>query len=262
VPIENNVGYSKESSTKQEGLRAMLAYQIGVCKYITKRYNTKYVYIDTNAGPGYVPKSHLDGSPIIFIKMAEHIGISYNAYCIEKTKKNVTLLEQYIGNQRIAHGNCYIYRGNNEMILPQVCNQIKDGSYGLVYHDQTKVPNFKMLQTMFNDYRFRHIDCLIRVPATAIKRVRGRYTEKETLVEELEKINKTHWTIRKLNPSDRWQWTFLFGTNWKDVKNYKSKGFYRIDSEIGKNILKYANLTAKEKAIYKKSGQQTLEMVL
>jgi hypothetical protein len=103
--------------------------------------------------------------------------------------------------------------------------------------------------------KMSRMDVLIRCPSTTIKRVRSAFPERynQTLEESLQEINKEFWLIRRPNRRDRFQWTFLFGTNWEDVKNWKKLGLFRVDSADGQAILKEASYTRTERFIGKQA---------
>jgi len=82
--------------------------------------------------------------------------------------------------------------------------------------------------------------------ATAIKRIRRSPQTglNETLEESLSKIDKKYWLIRQ--PEGQHQWTFLIGSRGFQWQEWRKEKSYRLDSEIGQEIMFKLNLTEQE----------------
>jgi hypothetical protein len=102
-----------------------------------------------------------------------------------------------------------------------------------------------------------------RYIATSIKRVRCKWPEKKTLHEYIEGINKKVWLIKKPEDKDMFQWTFLFGTNFANLDDWKKEGFYSLNSSEGMEILRKLDCTKYELEVLKKFDitKQELEIL-
>jgi hypothetical protein len=121
------------------------------------------------------------------------------------------------------------------------------------------MPNFDLLSEISRNPCFQHIDFVIYLGATTIKRVRraeeatGRDTKAKLLTDYLRSINKTTWIVRK--PTGKNQWTFAIGSNWVNFPKWQKHGFYKIDSEEGESVLRRLTYTGGE--IDNMSGQMS-----
>lgn len=238
MPITNGIGHSEQTFDKQVGLAAVLGQHIQIVKRVLDKYPNfpqTYQYIDLYAGSGKNQEENCDGSPVIFLKSI-YGRLDYYGHFIDLEPGN-TLFLRAATSFTNSHT---IYTGDNKEITPKIITRITGKSYGLVYADPNGVPDFDLLALVSE--KLPKMDVLIRYPATAAKR-NGR-----SLISELNKVKKGTWIIQK--PVGKWQWTFLFGTNYSDYKAWKKFGFYRLDEPEGKNIF--------EKVVYTKKELETL----
>lgn len=99
---------------------------------------------------------------------------------------------------------------------------------------------------------YPRLDILLYVSANNIKRIAGARRlqppegAKDTpcLVDRLESIQKRDWIIRTLR--DKFQYTFLVGTNFKGPFDWRGRGFYDVKSSQGQHILDKANYTKEQ----------------
>jgi len=87
------------------------------------------------------------------------------------------------------------------------------------------------------------MEILIYLSATIIKRIYEQTGKR--LSDYLAEIGKEYWLIRKSAIKDKFQWTFLLGSNTDIFGDYRSIDFYRLESEKGQKILSKLDLTAK-----------------
>lgn len=250
MPVKNGIGYGQYTLDKQFGLEMLFKYHMSVVREVLgnhPNFPQIYHYIDTNAGSGHNEELDCDGSPLIYEKEIRQIGIGGKSWLIEREPENADILRDLVGGEIII--------GDNRDVLHGIIARLPWRAFGLLYHDPNTVPDFDLLTKACRNSRMYKMDILIRCSGTSIKRARSAYPDKFcNLQEYLSKINKKYWLVRRLAHGDRHQWTFLFGTNWKDIKDWKKRGFYRIDSAEGKQILHTITYTAPEKA---SMGQQT-----
>jgi hypothetical protein len=234
MPIDNNIGHSIYTASKQIGLSAIFSQHIAIVQQVlskNKWASKKYVYIDLYAGSGINQEEKCDGSPIIFLKSIQN-KLDYEAHFIENDPGNFLFLQQAAAFVN-SH---YEYLGDNRDWLPKILQTINTNSYGLVYADPNGLADFDMLSQITATHRF--LDVLIYYPSAAAKR------NGKSLDEYLKLIGKDCWIIQR--PIGQWQWTFLFGTNYIDYKAWKKYGFLRLDDPCGQEIYKKLNYTNKE----------------
>ena len=231
MPVSNGIGHSEWTADKEAGLDALLRQHISIVRAVTSKhpyYPQAYIYIDTNAGDGCNAAEGCDGSPIVFLKVAQD-RIPYQAYFIDRELANTFNLAKATS----IYNHHEIFTEDNATCLPKIARRLNKNSYGLIYTDPTGIPNFDMLSEASK--LLPRIDLLIRYSGSSAKR-NGR-----DLKAELDKIGKEIWLIRELNPSDKHQWSFLFGTNYTEYKPWRKYGFRRTDDKEGAEI--FAKLT-------------------
>lgn len=267
MPIVNGVGYGDHSAAKQDDFRSLLSLHIDLVDQMTseanKQWKRYYTYIDMNAGPGCY--NGLTGSPLVFLDKIEKTSIPYRGIFIEQESENANALGLHLLERNIR-GYAAVLNGNHELVMR---GGIKpDGfafdrpTFGLVYHDPSgSVPAFDLLAEVSHRPEYKYMEFMVYLSATNIKRVR-RFEEAKDgaarvklLTEYLRFINKSTWIIRK--PQGKHQWTFLIGSDWRRYPDWKSRGFYRVDSPEGQSVLKHLTYTTEE--IDAMSGQQNFD---
>jgi len=63
----------------------------------------------------------------------------------------------------------------------------------------------------------------------------------------MREIGKEYWLIKKPIKSDKFQWTFLLGSNSDIFKDYKKIDFLRLDSVEAQKFFPILELTAKQR---------------
>lgn len=256
MPIINGVGYGDHSADKQDDFRSLLSLHVDLVDKMTgesdKQWKRYYTYIDMNAGPGCY--NGLIGSPLVFLDKIEQTSIPYRGIFIEQEMVNARELGLHVLNRQLR-GYVAVLNGNHDAILRG--GFAPDGfafdrpTFGLLYHDPSgSVPAFDLLAAISRRPEYKFMEFMIYLSATNIKRVRrcdetkDRAAKVKLLTEYLQAINKSTWLIRK--PQGKHQWTFAIGSDWKRFPDWKSRGFYRVDSPEGQDTLKHLTYTTDE----------------
>jgi hypothetical protein len=202
-----------------------------------------YIYVDMTAGEG-------NGSPTIFWNNVKEVNVKYKAYFIDKNCKCIENLKEIIKDMGLNENENIVLQGDYDKCLLSIYQSFPKNSYGLIYQDLYGTPS-DIFTDIFNktNKNMGKIDILTRLPATSMKRSRGAHSNKKTLSEYIDSINKKYWFVTEPvetdNGKDRQQWTFLFGSNY-DVEYLEFMGLYLIHSPEGMEILQKLNLTNKQ----------------
>lgn len=247
MPVHNGVGHSSATAEKQQALEAVLSMHINVVKSILSRwpkYPRPYHYIDTNAGTGYNDQEDCPGSPVVFLKTATRINVPIWARFIEINAGNRVFLDGCTG---CFPGNHLSITGDNQKELPTLMDQLPRNAYGIIYCDPNGInhDHLDMLAAASVHINCKKMDILIRCAGSAVKRTQHLTGLK--LLDYVSGIEKKHWLVQRVSSSDRWQWTFLLGSNWPDMPTYKKHGFIRLDSDEGKDQIERLNYTNRER---------------
>lgn len=246
MPINDGVGHSAVTPDKQEGFEAYVRLHLNIVRAVFQK-NTgawwmrklaTYYYVDTNAGSGSNQEEGVDGSPVIFHRAAKESGLDFKAWYIDRVIANTESLHACMDTSNSEQ----IYCGDNATLIPQISMVIPEKAYGLVYMDPNGVPNFDVL----SEFSRKHprMDILIRCSGTGVKR--AMHGSGKRLFDFLASINKNRWLVRDILPSDPWQWTFLFGTNYTNWREWKGKRFYETNSARGREIMARLAFTQSE----------------
>lgn len=239
MPVVNGIGQSQATVDKQQGLRTILAQHISVCKAIIAKWHCcdRYQFIDANAGPGCNAKESCDGSPVIFLREVNRVGLGYDAVFIDIDPQHTFALRAAVSNWN--HHS--VMTGDNRQVIPTVIERLPEWSYGVLYTDPNGIPDFEMLAAASQHPKMEKIDILIRYAGSAVKR--NQHITGMKMLDHLSPINKKFWIVREMERGDRWQWTFLLGMNWNGLKSWKSRGFHYADSPKGQQIIERLNYT-------------------
>ncbi len=228
----------EHTKEKQRIFAGLVRWHLGMCTGIYRRYPAlPYLYVDMNAADG-------TGSPSIFLDAAQHVTFPWRAIFIEMDAEAVQIL-----TATCEHPDATCFHDDHTVLLPQICDRLRGLRYGLIYHDPYGIPSFDTLRDVSARDATERIDILIRCPATVIKRARGAFgifgKHKYTLTQHLDSIRKKHWLIQA--PQGSLQWTFLLGTNYESMKEWRKEHLYRIDTYEGQSILDRLAKTANER---------------
>lgn len=278
MPIVDDVGHSDYTVPKMEVLSRIFDMHFMVTQAVIKKYpffRRKYRYVDMTAGKGHVPYSDvvskvekihalewsgkslvhngkLLGSPLVFLMIAESekAQIPYRCDFVEANKANAQELNDAIENHARLNNwteireNFFLHNKGYEQVIPELFPTRDEKELGLFFIDPSG--NKPDLETLKYIARIRpKMELLLYLAATNIKREFG-YTNRY-LSDYMREIGKEYWLIKKPIKGDKFQWTFLLGSNSDIFKDYKKIDFLRLDSEEAQRFFPILELTAKQR---------------
>lgn len=278
MPKVDGIGHSNATITKMEVLSKIFDMHFMITQAVIRKYSSfrrKYRYIDMTSGKGYVPYSdivskvervhalewsgrsllhngQLLGSPLVFLTVAESekAQIPYRGDFIEEIKGNYDQLAEAIRHQAVLSNwqdikeKAFLHNNKYEKIIPDLFPSRDDKELGLVFIDPSG--NKPDLATLRHITQMRpKMELLLYLAATNIKREIG-YTNRY-LSDYMREIGKEYWLIKKPIKGDKFQWTFLLGSNSDIFKDYKKIDFLRLDSDEAQKFFPVLELTAKQR---------------
>ena len=278
MPKVDDVGHSDYTVPKMEVLSKIFDMHFMITQAVIKKYSSfrrKYRYVDLTAGKGHVPYSDivskvdrvhalewfgkslvhngkLLGSPLVFLTIAESqkVQIPYHSNFIEANKDNYQELNEAVNvlsrlnNWQEMKTKVVLHNNKYEQVIPELFPSRDDKELGLVFIDPSG--NKPDLETLKYLARVRpKMELLLYLAATNIKREFG-YTNRY-LSDYMREIGKEYWLIKKPIKGDKFQWTFLLGSNSDIFKDYKKIDFLRLDSAEAQKFFPILELTAKQR---------------
>ncbi len=277
MPKVDDVGFSEFTARKIETFANILDMHIQITQAVLKKhpsFRQNYRYIDATSGKGFTPNenvitkevlfkppiwSGLDliqggkllGSPLVFLTVAESekVNIPYRAEFIESNATNISELEQCVKNY--SSKNCWetknrvrYYSGMYQDIISTLVSSVDEKEYGLLFVDPSgDAPDFETIG-YFSKMRPR-MEILIYLFATNIKRI---YEKTGKLLSDyLTEMGKPYWLIGKPIKGDKFQRTFLLGSNWDKFKDYRKIDFMRLGSPEAQSFFPKLNLSASQR---------------
>ncbi|MET7933449.1 hypothetical protein [Streptomyces sp. NPDC005322] len=258
-PATRDSWISAETERKEADFRGVLDMHITICKALMKRHRTRpYLYADLYAGPGHLEFDgrRFLGSPLIAQELLTRAAIPYEAVHFEKDPEVAARLAEALWQPTSLLDTpdaetSPIFTEAFETGLPRWLAQAdhQPDRYGLVYSDpiRDEIPYELLNQAAA---LLPRVDLLSYVSATQYKRRRGQdlkrngSTELPLLGDHVRAVDKRIALIRK--PLGAWQWTFVLWSNWVDMPAWTNRGFHRLDSPEGQQILDRLNLTERQ----------------
>jgi hypothetical protein len=271
MPIDGSVGHSAHTPLKQELFTTLLRWHTSVTSRVMAKHDwvsPAYVYLDLYAGAG---ASHgndffaLPGSPILALRILREQHLPARAVYIESDPETAAILRQRLYAEpglmpsvMAPDGAVYfedalstyqVYGQDHTVAVPALLTRWQEHEdlsslFGLIYADPNGTPCFDLLRTCAT--LLPHVDILIHFGATTLKRQRRSpvHPFAQILVDYLKTVPKSYWLVRE--PMARQQWTFLLGTNWKGLKDWRTQGLCRTDTPMGQRLLNELSYTRKE----------------
>lgn len=244
---------SDETQRKERHFRGIVHMHANICKGITRRHGiaSPYLYADLYAGPGnlrYKGKT-FDGSPLIARDELTRAGLPYDAVHFEADHAVAGELGEALWVPASLldapdPDSSPVFAERCQDAYPRWLDSIpgQRDRYGLVYSDPIGDPIPVDLLNATAD-KFPRVDLLAYVAANDQYKRPFRYHGRR-LAEDIAAVRKDIVLIRQ--PFTDHQWTFILWTNWAQLPEWQTEGFYRLDSPAGQHFLDVANLTKKE----------------
>lgn len=240
---------SSETERKEQDFAGLLRWHTDVCRGIRERFPlvAPYLYVDLHAGPGELEYRgrRFDGSPLVARARLDESGIPYRALHFERDRDTAAVLRSAL--QSRGYPTLGVLEADHAEGVPTwLGRQARDPyQFGLVYSDPIRDPipvdTFNQLAA-----HFQRVDLLAYVAANdQYKRANGAGAgHGRSLAQDIAAVHKRVVLIRE--GSTAHQWTFVLWTNWANIKQWEGRGFYRLDTNRGRQILRRLNLTAAE----------------
>jgi hypothetical protein len=252
MPIINGMGCSQYTKEKQDNFRYILQGHLRIVKAALGKVATlrwacsRYHYYDITAGSGFL--NGYPGSPLIFLEEAQRLGLSFEARFVEINEESAVALQKAIGDRVDAR----VYNGDNGMVINAWSIDLpmqQKKPIGLFYGDANGgISHIQAMQHVADVDAWKYMDILLYVGATYVKRFRrvGCINFDKRLDECLSSLNKKKWLVRE--PHGAHQWTFVLGTNYQGIGQFKKIGLHSMDSPQGQEIMDKLTYTKTELA--------------
>lgn len=257
---------SDATPIKHADFDAIVRAQMRASKAILARHaylDPFYYYIDLNAGSG--SPGGIDGSPLLFMRIARELDVPYRAWFMERDPAEYDRLVANVEQERLKGvpfgSRVYPEFGDHNRtigsVITAILNGVRRGSgvIGLAYTDPYGLDGLAIqpLAALAALKQFKQLDMLLHANSIIYKRVRTAFDRDCYLSSDLASI--THGSdgaIRKScvwiqEPYGKQQWTTYILSNWYDFPRFTKRMIHPIDSAAGIEIERRLNLTESER---------------
>ena len=199
-----------------------------------------YLHFDINAGNGYNERAGCVGSPVTFMQVFGGLQ-HFRATFIDNDAEQLSTLRKRALIQ--YDPRCNLHHGDNAEFLRSL--QINGyWQFGTILSD----PNGSDLpieELIYLSRRFQKIDHIYHWNSTITKRLRYGIKPSQIVLADIPRlIRKKFWLIRE--PVGPHQFAMLIGRNYRG-NDWRSGGFYHIDSPEGEAIMDRCSRSNKER---------------
>jgi len=247
MPLRKGVGSGRWTPVKLDHLATIMAMHVRITEAVLRKnpfYVQVYHFIDATAGPGRyeVYGEEVEGSPLLFLSVAEKQQLRFRADFIEREPANADYLRGQL--PQLQWGRAEIHCCEYRVMIPKLVSSKDETQLGLFFVDpSTGIPDFDTV-TYLSQMRPR-MEILMYLSATNLKRAHDKAGR--ILSERMARIDKSHWIVRKPFPGDAHQWTFLLGSNTDLFGEYRKIDFYPVNSEQAQEFFPKLNLSVKQR---------------
>lgn len=220
--------WSPNTPHKQLSFRLLLQLHMDIVNTIRHKNawaaRHPYKYFDLHGGYGIDGEGEL-GSPAIFHNVATDKQMPYDAHIFEADKEAFASLSVVTGK---FPASFHVHYEDHHKLIARLDGRLYKWQFGIAYCDPSnaEIP-VDVLQAIVESYP--RLEIVINLAAASYKRT-NCHPDWTRLNEVLQSIKQT-WIVRK--PLDKFQWTILVGTDWKGFPDWQSRGFAKVDSEVG-----------------------------
>lgn len=224
--------HSPATCLKQQSLSDILHLHMRIVGHTLKKHTWAkqgYFYLDLNAGPGIDPEGK-PGSPLIAIQSSIDMQMPFSGTFCEA---DPPMLEKLRASLAGYNGAFRVVPYDNRTLDQHIKGDNRQ--YGIAYCDPSNaaVP-WDTLRWLSSAFRYQ--DILISLACASWKRQRNlpHYQPLKELLLSVKPI----WLIRE--PVTQFQWVMLLGTGNPNIREWKNRGWYRFDSEQGRDMFERA----------------------
>jgi len=132
-----------------------------------------------------------------------------------------------------------------DLAMPWIRTNVQPWMNGLMLIDMNEVFDDRGLLAIGELPELNHVDVALHLPA-AMGKWPHRKQAQATIDEVRAAFHKQHWQL-PLKHRGNYQWTWLYGTNFADMRTLKERGFVNAESAEGLAQLDVLRTTKKER---------------